>query len=113
MLRQGAALRAISKLPDPPKQLSSLINRVLLSAEGYSYTLWEPCALALRAKVDRDLATEAVVLRTKSNSDEYRDRTRREEEATMLSQAQTLAHSPAVDAGGRTMIGLNGRVLAP
>jgi hypothetical protein len=76
---KGAALTAIAQLPDPPKQLSSLINSVLLKvrlssgfsgtkstaqfsdpcilesfsgqAEVGSWTLWEAAAKGLRAKV--------------------------------------------------------------
>ena len=75
--------------------------------------------MALRAKVDADIATaqaDGGPERSKSSSDEYRDRARRDEEAAMLVQAQAARHSnfsPSVDAGGRQMIGLNGRVLAP
>ena len=42
---QAAALNAIALMEDPPKQLSSLVNRVLLSSEGLSYMLWEPLSL--------------------------------------------------------------------
>lgn len=45
---QAAALEAIARLEQPPRQLSSLVNRVLLSAEGMAHQLWEPCARALR-----------------------------------------------------------------
>ena len=118
---QAAALNAIALMDDPPKQLSSLVNRVLLSAEGLSYMLWEPCAKALRVMVDKELAKEKEALAASGRGDKVEmqfELQRADEERALLSQASEALFSHntsgkgghmSVDASGRQVIGLSGR----
>lgn len=118
---QAAALNAIALMDDPPKQLSSLVNRVLLSSEGLSYMLWEPCAKALRAMVDKEVAKEKAALVASGRGDKVEmqfELQRADEERALLSQASQalFAHNTngkgghmSVDASGRQVIGLSGR----
>lgn len=118
---QAAALNAIALMDDPPKQLSSLINRVLLSSEGLSYMLWEPCAKALRVMVDKEVAKEKEALAASGKGDKVEMRfelQRADEERALLSQASEALFSHdtsgkgghmSVDASGRQVIGLSGR----
>ncbi len=114
-------MNAIALMDDPPKQLSSLINRVLLSSEGLSYMLWEPCAKALRVMVDKEVAKEKEALAASGRGDKVEMRfelQRADEERALLSQASEALFSHdtsgkgghmSVDASGRQVIGLSGR----
>ena len=118
---QAAALNAIALMESPPKQLSSLVNRVLLSAEGLSYMLWEPCAKALRVMVDKEQAKDKAALAASGRGDKVAmqfDLQRADEERALLAQASEalFSHnvgkkggSMSVDASGRQVIGLSGR----
>ena len=117
---QAAALNAIALMDDPPRQLSSLVNRVLLSAEGLSYMLWEPCSKALRVMVDKDLAREKAELAASGRGDKVEmqfDLQRADEERALLEQASAALLSEtsgkgshmSVDASGRMVVGISGR----
>ena len=117
---QAAALNAIA-LMDPPKYLSSLAIRVLLSSEGLSHMLWEPCAKVLRVMVDKEDAKEKPALVASGRVDKVEmqfELQRADEERALLSQASAALFAynsngkggdMSVDASGLQVIGLSGR----